>query len=164
MFGSHSLSETTRFRAEKAIDLYRKQKIQRILISGDHGQTDYDEVNALKNHLLSHGIPRDDVFTDHTGFDTYDSMVRAKKVFMVDDAVIISQDFHLPRAVFIANAVGLNAEGAVAKDSPHLSLKYMENREVLVRVKAFLEVVFHVSPKYLGAKIPITGSSELTYD
>lgn len=123
MFGSHSLSETTRFRAEKAIDLYRKQKIQRILISGDHGQTDYDEVNALKNHLLSHGIPRDDVFTDHTGFDTYDSMVRAKKVFMVDDAIIISQDFHLPRAVFIANAVGLNAEGAVAKDSPHLSLK-----------------------------------------
>ena len=123
MFGSHSLSETTRFRAEKAIDLYRKQKIQRILISGDHGQTDHDEVNALKNHLLSHGIPRDDVFMDHAGFDTYDSMVRAKKVFMVDDAIIISQDFHLPRAVFIANAVGLNVEGAVAKDSPHLSLK-----------------------------------------
>ena len=164
VFGENSLSTTTRLRAEKAIDLYRKEKIQRILVSGDHGQSDYDEVNAIKNHLLNQGIPKKDVFMDHADFDTYGSMVRAKKVFLVDDAIIISQDFHLLRTVFIANAVGLNAEGAVAKDSPNLSLKYMENREILARVKAFLGVVFHISPKYLGDEIPITGSSVLTYD
>ena len=164
VFGENSLSTTTRLRAEKAIDLYRKEKIQRILVSGDHDQSDYDEVNAIKNHLLNQGIPKKDVFMDHADFDTYDSMVRAKKVFLVDDAIIISQDFHLLRTVFIANAVGLNAEGAVAKDSPNLSLKYMENREILARVKAFLGVVFHISPKYLGDEIPITGSSALTYD
>ncbi len=69
-------------------------------------------------------------------------------VFLVDDAIIISQDFHLPRAVFIATAVGLNAEGFEAKDSPNFSLKYMGNREILARVKAFIEVVFHMYPKY----------------
>jgi len=164
VFGENTLSGTTQLRADKAVDLHRNGKIKRILVSGDHGQTDYDEVNAIKNYLLSQGIPKSDIFMDHAGFDTYDSMVRAKKVFMVEDVIIISQAFHLPRAVFIANAIGLNAEGAVAADSPHLSLKYMENREILARVKAFLEVVFHVSPKYLGDEIPITGSSELTYD
>jgi SanA protein len=88
----------------------------------------------------------------------------ARRNLYVENAIVISQGFHLPRAVFIANSVGLNAQGAVASDSPHLSSKYMKNREVLARVKACLEVVFNVSPRYLGEAIPITGNSSASFD
>lgn len=164
VFSDTHVSNTVKLRSDKAIDLYTNKKITRILVSGDHGQKDYDEVNAIKNYLIDHGVPESDVFLDHAGFDTYDSMVRAKKVFMVDDAIIISQDFHLPRAVYIANAVGLDAQGAIAPDSPNLSSKYMKNREILARVKAFLEVLSGFPPRFLGEEIPITGNSANTFD
>lgn len=164
VYGDNRLSNTTRLRADKAVELYRQNKIERILVSGDHGQKDYDEVNAITNYLIGLGIPQSDIFMDHAGFDTYDSMVRAKKVFKVDEAIIISQEFHLVRAVYIAESIGLNSIGVAADDSPHLSLDYMNNREKLARVKAFLDVVFNSSPKFLGDPIPITGSSAPTYD
>ena len=90
-------------RLQTAVDLYQKGKIAKILVSGDHGQVEYDEVNAGKDYLLEHGIPKTDIFLDHAGFDTYDSIYRAKKIFGINRALIISQEFHLPRALYFAS-------------------------------------------------------------
>ena len=89
-------------RLDAAIELYKNKKINRLLLSGDHGQHNYDEVNNMKNYLLKHGISTADIFLDHAGFDTYNSMVRAREIFQVDSAIIVSQRFHLSRAIYIA--------------------------------------------------------------
>jgi SanA protein len=164
VFGDHRISQTVAFRCDKAIELYKKGKIKRILVSGDHGQKDYDEVNAMKNYLVKMGIPEKDIFMDHAGFNTYDTMIRAKKVFEVDDAIIVSQDFHLARSVYIAQHAGLNAQAIAAKDSKYLNLSWITRREQLARVKSFLEVVINRDPKYLGEAIPITGKSSASFD
>ena len=92
-------SYVLRQRLDKAVELYKAGKIERILVSGDHGKKNYDEVNGMKEYLLKNGIPLKDIFLDHAGFDTYSSMVRAKEIFEVDSVIIITQKFHLPRSV-----------------------------------------------------------------
>lgn len=151
-------------RLEKAIEVYNNHKALRFLLSGDHGQTTYDEVNAMKNYLLDRGIKTEDIFLDHAGFDTYSTMVRAKNVFLIKDAIIVSQEFHLPRAVYIARSVGLDARGINADNNDYAGLKQLKGREILARVKAFVEVMFHKNPRFLGEQIPITGDSRLSYD
>jgi SanA protein len=151
-------------RLDMAIGLYNSHKVSRFLLSGDHGQTTYDEVNAMKHYLLDHGIKTEDIFLDHAGFDTYSTMVRAGKVFLVKDVIIVSQEFHISRAVYIARSVGLNAYGIQADKQHYAGLRQLKIREVLARVKAFLEVTFHKKPRFLGNQIPITGDSKLSYD
>lgn len=164
VFGDDRISQTVAFRCDKAIELYKAKKITRILVSGDHGQKDYDEVNAMKNYLVKMGIPEKDIFMDHAGFNTYDTMIRAKKVFEVNDAIIVSQDFHLARSLYIAQHAGLNAQAIAAKDSKYLNLKWITRREQLARVKSFLEVLINRDPKFLGEVIPITGKSSASFD
>lgn len=164
VFSEKRVSKTVAFRCQKAIELYKSGKIKRILVSGDHGTKEYDEVNAMKNYLVKNGVPERDIFLDHAGFNTYDTMIRAKKVFEVEDAIIISQDFHLARAVYIANHAGIDAQAIAAADSPFLNKKYIENREILARIKSFAEVAINREPKYLGEIIPITGSSVASFD
>jgi SanA protein len=151
-------------RLDIAIELYRNNKIARFLLSGDHGQRSYDEVNSMKAYLIEHGINTVDIFLDHAGFDTYNSMVRAKKIFQVKDAIVVSQEFHLPRAVFIARSKGIEAYGIKADKREYAALKSLKIREVLANVKAFAEVTINKKPKYLGDQIPITGDSKLSYD
>jgi SanA protein len=151
-------------RLDMAIKLYRNKKIKRFLLSGDHGQTNYDEVNSMKSYLIKQGIPTTEIFLDHAGFDTYSTMVRAKKVFQVNDAIIVTQEFHLPRAVYLARSKGIQAYGVIADKRIYIALKTLKIREVLARVKAFTEVSINKRPKYLGDKIPITGDSKLSYD
>jgi len=151
-------------RLDMAIELYNRKKVIRILLSGDHGQTTYDEVNNMKCYLIDHGINTKDIFLDHAGFDTYNSMVRAKEVFQVKDVIIISQEFHLSRAVYIARSKGLVAYGIKADKKEYASLKRLKIREILAKVKAFAEVTMHKKPKYLGFRIPITGDSRMSYD
>lgn len=153
-----------RDRLETGIDLYKKHKIKRILVSGDHGTKEYDEVNHMKNYLVKNGIPEKDIFLDHAGFDTYNTMVRAKKVFLVKNAIVITQAFHLPRAVYLAKSQGLTAYGIRADKRKYYSAKRYEIREVLARIKAFLEVTFHKNPVYLGKEISIYGESKNSYD
>jgi SanA protein len=151
-------------RLDLAITLYERGKIQRFLLSGDHGRVQYDEVNGMKQYILEHNVKISDVFLDHAGFDTYNTMVRAKKVFLVTDAIVVTQDFHLPRAIYIARSYGLKVYGIKA-DNPHKDSRlYVQIREVLANVKAFLEVTIRRQPHFGGAPIPITGDSNLSFD
>ena len=114
VFDNGTPSGVVRQRLDKTVELYKAGKIKRILVSGDHGQKNYDEVNSMKNYLLKKGIPIENIFLDHAGFDTYSSMVRAKEIFEIDDVIIITQKFHLPRSVYIARKKGMNAYGVVS--------------------------------------------------
>jgi SanA protein len=167
VYDDGSLSNMMEDRMLAGMELYKAGKVKKILISGDHGRKNYDEVNTIRNHLLNHGIPPEDIFMDHAGFDTYDSMFRAREVFGVKDAVIVTQRFHLPRAVYIARKLGLDASGLAADKREYRvrSKRYSFVREIPARVKAFLDVeIFHSSPKFLGEKIPITGDGRKTVD
>jgi len=153
-------SAMLRDRIAVAADLYRAGKVERVLASGDHGRTDYDEVNAMKRGLLARGVPARDVFTDHAGFDTWSSAVRARKVFRVRSALVVTQDFHLARAVWLARRAGLTAHG-VSADLHGYGRQGMlsQAREALARVKAVGDVVRDAQPRYLGPQVPITGDA-----
>lgn len=148
-------------------DLYRMGKAKKILVSGDHGQTSYDEVNSIRRYLLKLNVPPEDIFMDHAGFDTYDSIYRAKAIFKIKRTIIVTQRFHVPRAIFIARGMGLDAVGFEADRHIyfHGPMIRSQLREALARTKAFLEVMaVHPKPKYLGEAIPITGDGRRTMD
>jgi SanA protein len=150
-------------RLETGIKLYELGKVDKLLLSGDHGQTTYDEVNVMLDYVLARGVPDEDVFTDHAGFDTYDTMYRARDVFQVETALIVTQDFHLSRAVYTARELGLEATGVVADLQPYGSETRNAVREVLARANAVLQLhITHPDPKYLGPLIPITGDGRTT--
>ena len=151
-------------RLDTGLELYQKHKIDRFLLSGDHGTKNYDEVNTMKNYLLKNGVPLKDIFLDHAGFDTYNSLLRAKKIFNISDLTIVTQKFHLKRSLFIANKIGLQANGFIADKHIYPIANKMNFREKLANVKAFLEVFTYRKPKFLGNKIPITGDSSKSFD
>jgi SanA protein len=150
-------------RLEVGVQLYKLGKVDKLLLSGDHGRTDYDEVNVMLDYVVARGVPDIDVFTDHAGFDTYDTMYRARDVFMVKTAVVVTQGYHLSRAVYTARTLGLEAVGVGADLRPYLHHFRNEAREVLARVNAVLQLrITHPLPKYLGPRIPITGDGRAT--
>lgn len=157
---SHFLKD----RLDIALELYKEKKVKKLLLSGDHGTVIYDEVNNMRDYLLERGVPTEDIFLDHAGFDTYNSVVRADKIFEVKEMVIVTQEFHLPRALFIANGKKLKAYGMIADRTNYGSLTYLRVRETIAGVKAFFEVLINKKPRYLGEKIPITGNSSKSYD
>jgi SanA protein len=145
-------------RLATGVALYKAGKVQKILLSGDHGQTNYDEVNAMLKYCVDQGVPEQDIFTDHAGFDTYDSMYRARDVFKVNDCLVVTQGFHLPRAVYIARSLGLDATGVTADLQAYPNSWRFSLREWPARVKAFFQLhVTHPEPKFLGPAIPIDG-------
>ncbi len=151
-------------RLETALGLYTSGRAQRLLLSGDHGRKRYDEVNAMMDWLVAHGVPKAHIFLDHAGFDTHDSMVRARVVYQVTDALIVSQGFHLPRAVFLAQQAGLDATG-VRADPPGGSVcRGSRWREPLACLKAGAEAMLGIGPHFLGPPIPITGDPCASYD
>lgn len=131
-----------------ALDLYARGASDRLLASGDHGQTDYDEVNAMKTYAVERGVPSSAVFTDHVGFSTYESLYRARDVFEVQTVIIVTQWYHLYRALYIARSLGLTAYG-VASD-----LREYPGMPVFA--------LFQPLPTYLGNVIPIDGDGSLT--
>ncbi len=150
-------------RLDTAIKLYKLGKVQKLLISGDHGTTSYDEVNAMLKYCVDRGIPDEDVFTDHAGFDTYDTMYRARDVFKVTDCLVVTQGFHLPRAVYTARHLGLDATGVVADIQTYPDEWKFSLREWAARVKAIWQLgVTHPEPKFLGPEIPIDGDGRAT--
>jgi SanA protein len=142
-----------------AAELYRAGRVRRILVSADHRRTHYDESNAGKNFLLRQGIPARDIFTDHAGFDTYDTMIRAKRVFMVNDAVVATQRYHLYRSVYLGRALGMQVRGVIADRRGYQRMRYYRFRELFANIKAFRDIVLHADPRFYGAPIPITGDS-----
>lgn len=165
VYSDESLSPILNDRVDYAIRLYKAGKAKKLLLSGDHGQTDYDEVNAMMTYAIQQGVPSEDIFLDHAGFSTYETMVRARDVFCVKSAIVVTQKFHLYRAVYIARALGLDAYGVNSDPRRYMYEQRNEMRESLARVKDFLYVnIFHPDPTYLGEKIPITGDGALTHD
>jgi len=149
------------------IAVYNEQLTGTILLSGDHGTRGYDEVNAMKIYVFNKDIPKEDVFLDHAGFSTYDSIIRSLKIFEVEKAVISTQEYHLARAVYIARKSGIKAYGIKAdlRNYPKSEMSRYIVREWLARIKDFLYInVFKPDPVFLGDKIPITGSSDASYD
>lgn len=146
-------------RLDKAYEVYEAGYADRILVSGDHGQKSYDEVNVMRNYLVGLGVPKENIFMDHAGFSTYDSMYRARDVFKVNTAIVVTQKLHLRRALYIADKLGIDCQGVEAQNAPAMSTRVQSIREYPARVKAFLQCeVFHSKPKYLGDVIPIWGN------
>ena len=151
-------------RVETAFDLYEEEKVEKILISGDHGRENYDEVNTAKDYLLDKGVKSEDIFLDHAGFDTYDSLYRAKKIFEVPSVIVVTQNFHLPRAIYIGKKLNLEIYGLSADRHSYVNIDYNKLREIFSKVKAFFDISFQAKPKFLGEKIPISGDSKKSWD
>lgn len=165
VYSDDRLSHVLQDRVDYAIKIYKAGKADKLLFTGDHGQTEYDEVNAMMNYAVKKGVPKEDIFLDHAGFSTYESMVRARDVFCVSDVIIVTQKFHISRALYIANKLGLNATGVNSNPRRYLNAAKDAMRESLARVKDFFYVnIFRPEPKYLGETIPIFGDSSLTHD
>jgi len=135
-------------RLEDTLRLYQDGRIRAILVSGDHGQVDHDEVKAMTTWLVDRGVPARKVVADHAGFDTYDSCVRAYKIFGVRAALVVTQDFHVRRAVFLCRQAGIDAAG-VGSPTPDNDIGY-QVREVPAAIKATADVLVDTDPKYLG--------------
>ena len=148
-------------RADVAVALYRANKVSKILVTGDNGALSYDEVTPVRKYLLGAGIPSQDIFLDHAGFDTYSSMYRAREVFLARSLTIVTQDFHLPRALWIARRLGLDAYGIVAAGGENSPSDYI--REIPAAIKALLNVLTDRQPKYLGPTLPLSGNGEKTW-
>lgn len=148
----------------KGIELYNKGIAPKIIMSGDHGQDDYDEVNIMKEYAIKKGVPSEDIFMDHAGFSTYESIYRAKEIFGVKNLIIVTQEYHLYRALYIANRLGLNAYGVNSDPREYGGQLYREIREILARNKDFVKCIFKPEPTYLGDFIPINGNGNLTND
>ncbi len=159
-----TLSLILQDRVDAALLAYENKKFEKFLLSGDHGEKNYDEVNAMKNYLNDKGVPDEDIFLDHAGFDTYDTMFRARDVFKVENAIIFTQEFHLPRAVYIAKKMGLEAQGYIADNREYPGNSHFARREWLANIKAWIEINIDKSPTYTGRVIPITGKSSLSHD
>lgn len=158
------LSGILQDRADTALDLYHSEKVKKILVSGDHGRKNYDEVNALKDYFLNRGVPAADIFLDHAGFDTYDSLYRARDIFKVESIIIATQNFHLPRAVYIGKKLGLSVSGYSADKHRYLGQWRLSVRETFARVKAYFSILFKAKPKFLGDAIPLDGDSLRSWD
>ena len=142
-------SQYLQARLEDAATLYRTDKVQAILVTGDHGQVEYDEVAAMTEWLVDHGVPASHVVADHAGFDTYDSCQRARRIFGVERAIVVTQDFHVPRAVFLCRQAGIATDGiASAADGGRPWVN--ELREIPASVKAVADAIIDPGPRYLG--------------
>lgn len=150
-------------RLDVGLWLFSQGYVKRFLLSGDHGTSKYDEVNSMKMYLNGNGIPDSLIFLDHAGFDTHSTMQRAVQVFEVTDAIIVSQEMYLPRSIYLARNSGINAWG-YASDWHKVNKTKKILREIPACTKAVFDILFHIKPKFLGPKIPITGSSKATFD
>ncbi len=143
------------YRIDASVKLFERGKIDFILVSGDNGSKSYDEPNQFKKELIKRGIPPEKIYLDYAGFRTLDSVVRAKEIFGQESITIISQKFHNERAIFIAEKHGIKAIAFNAKAVYGKAASKTNNREYFARVKAFMDILFGVEPKFLGEKIEI---------
>ena len=151
-------------RLDTAYEVYENGASNKIIVSGDHGTKTYDEVNVMKDYLTNKGVPSEDIFMDHAGFSTYESIYRAKEIFKAKRIVIVTQEYHLYRALYIANKLGLEAYGVGADPRQYVGATYREIREILARDKDFIKCIFKPKPTYLGETIPVSGNGDITND
>ena len=151
-------------RLQEGIKLYQNNVSDKIIMSGDHGKKEYDEVNIMKNYVVERGIPSENIFMDHAGFSTYESIYRAKEIFQAKKIVIVTQKYHLYRALYIANRLGIEAYGVGSDPRQYVGATNREIREILARDKDFFKCIFKPKPTYLGEIIPISGNGDVTND
>ena len=151
-------------RLDEGIKLYNEGVAPKIIMSGDHGRDGYDEVNIMKEYAINKDIPSEDIFMDHAGFSTYESIYRAKEIFDADNIVIVTQEYHLYRALYIADKLDINAYGINSDPRQYSGQLFREIREVLARNKDFINCVIKPEPTYLGESIPVSGDGDITND
>ena len=151
-------------RLTRSVELYDLSAAPKLLMSGDHGRVEYDEVAAMKQFAIDEGIPSEDVFMDHAGFSTYESIYRAKEIFQADKILIVTQEYHLYRALYIADQLGVEAYGVSSDYHTYVGQFMRDFREILARVKDCATCIFKPEPTYLGDAIPIFGDGNLTND
>ncbi|MFA5385497.1 MAG: ElyC/SanA/YdcF family protein [Eubacteriales bacterium] len=166
VFPDGTLSFMLNDRLMEAYKLYKNGKAEKILVSGDHGRKDYDEVNAMKKFLKGKNVLEQDVFMDHAGFNTYESIYRARDIFQVKKVIIVTQEYHLMRAVYIARELGLEAYGVASDQHDYGEIMVIYRlREMVARNKDFFIAKFlKPQPTFLGEVIPVTGDGRSTDD
>ncbi len=157
-------SPILRDRLDSAISLYKDGEANKIIMSGDHGRDEYDEVNIMKKYAIDNGVKSEDIFMDHAGFSTYDSVYRAKEIFSAKKIIIVTQEYHLSRALYISKRLGIEAYGVSAIKNNYRGQAYRELREILARNKDFIKCIFKPKPTYLGDVIPVSGNGDITND
>lgn len=151
-------------RLKTAIELYERGIAPKILVSGDHENYNYDEVNVMKNYLIENGIPSSDIFMDHAGLSTYDSIYRAKKIFKSNKIIIVTQKYHIYRSIYIAKSLNIKALGVPANKREYYGQTKRDIREIAARIKDFFKCIIRPNSTYLGEVIPISGDGDVTND
>ena len=164
VFSDGTLSAMLHDRVMRGIELYESKAAPKLIVSGDHGRKEYDEVNAMKKYAIDAGIPSENIFMDHAGFSTYESMYRAKEIFKAEKIIVVTQEYHLYRALYIAQKLGMEAYGVSSDYRPYYGQTYREVREILARCKDFATTLFKPEPTFLGEAIPVSGNGDLTND
>ena len=159
-----TLSHMLRDRLMRGLEVYHAGAASKLLMSGDHGRKEYDEVNAMKQYAIENSVPSEHVFMDHAGFSTYETVYRAKEIFEADKVIIITQEYHLYRALYIADKLGLEAYGVSADLNKYAGQSMRDFREVLARCKDWAMCIFKPEPTYLGESIPVNGNGDVTND
>lgn len=148
----------------QGIALYKNGVSNKIIMSGDHGSDNYDEVNVMKRFAIERGVKSEDIFMDHAGFSTYDSAYRAKDIFEAKKIVIVTQKYHIYRALYIAEQLGLEAYGVNSDPQTYSGQVLRDFREVLARDKDWFKCIIKPDPTYLGEAIPVSGNGDMTND
>ena len=148
----------------QGIALYNNQTSSKIIMSGDHGKEEYDEINVMKDFAIEKGVKSEDIFMDHAGFSTYDSVYRAKEIFKAQKIIIVTQKYHLHRALYVAEKLGIEAYGVASDPREYRGQVVRELREVLARDKDFFKCIIKPEPTYLGDTIPVSGNGDATND
>ena len=151
-------------RLNTGIALYQAGTAPKLLMSGDHGRKEYDEVSVMKQYAINAGVLSSDIFMDHAGFSTYESIYRAKEIFGVKKVLIVTQEYHLYRALYVAQQFGIDAYGVSADNRTYVEQTMREGREVLARIKDFGMALFRPKPTYLGEAISVSGNGDITND
>ena len=151
-------------RLEEGIKLYNEGVAPKIIMSGDHGREGYDEVNIMKEYAINKGIPSENIFMDHAGFSTYESIYRVKEIFDADNIIIVTQEYHLYRGLYIADKLGISAYGVNSDPRKYSGQFFREFREILARNKDFINCIIKPEPTYLGESIPVSGNGDITND
>lgn len=150
-------------RLDVGIELYKKGVALKILLSGDNGQIEHNEIHVMLNYVKDAGVPEDDIFCDHAGFSTYESMYRAESIFGVKKAVVVTQKYHEYRALYIGKVLGLEVKGVASDQEQYSGQFYRDFREFLARNKDFLKAAVRANPTFGGETIPISGSGVVSH-
>ncbi|SDP40374.1 protein SanA, affects membrane permeability for vancomycin [Clostridium gasigenes] len=155
-----SPSDILEDRLKTAIEVYNSGVCSKFILSGDHGRESYNEVSVMKEYIINNcDVEEKNVFLDHAGFSTYDSIYRAKDIFEVENAIIITNEYHLPRALYLAKKMGINANGISSDIRNYLFIESYKSREKLAQLKDFVYInLLKPEPKFLGESIPVSSS------